>query len=83
MNKSIAKNVVNILALNFKDKPALNFTTPYELLVAVILSAQCTDERVNKITAELFKEYNTPQKMITLSSEELGKKILLPDLSCH
>ena len=75
MNKSIAKNVVNILALNFKDKPALNFTTPYELLVAVILSAQCTDERVNKITAELFKEYNTPQKMITLSSEELGKKI--------
>lgn len=75
MKKQVAKDVVNILAQNFLDKPALNFTTPYELLVAVILSAQCTDERVNKITAELFKDYNTPEKMLTLSSEELGKKI--------
>ena len=75
MKKQVAKEIVNTLALNFKDKPALNFSTPYELLVAVILSAQCTDERVNKITAELFKEYNTPEKMLSLSSEELGKKI--------
>lgn len=75
MNKRLVKEIVNILALNFSDKPALKFTTPYELLVAVILSAQCTDERVNKITADLFKEYDTPEKMITLSSEELGKKI--------
>ena len=36
-------------------RPALKYTSPYELLVAVILSAQCTDERVNKVTAELFK----------------------------
>lgn len=56
-------------------RPALKFNSAYELLVAVILSAQCTDERVNKVTAELFKEYNTPQKMITLSPEELEKKI--------
>ena len=55
--------------------PALHFNSPYELLVAVILSAQCTDERVNKVTAELFKEYNTPQKMLTLSQQELEKRI--------
>ena len=54
----------------------LHFKNEYELLVAVILSAQCTDERVNKVTGELFKEYNTPEKMITLTVEELSKKIL-------
>lgn len=52
-------------------KPALQYTTPYELLVAVVLSAQCTDERVNKVTAVLFEKYNTPEKMITLSQKEL------------
>ncbi len=56
-------------------KPALKYSSPYELLVAVVLSAQCTDERVNKVTAELFKEYNTPSKMITLSQTELERYI--------
>ena len=56
-------------------KPALKFSSPYELLVAVILSAQCTDERVNKVTAVLFENYNTPQKMCTLSQEQLEKYI--------
>ena len=56
-------------------KPALIYTTPYELLVAVVLSAQCTDERVNKVTAVLFKEYSTPEKMLTLSQETLEKYI--------
>ena len=56
-------------------KPALHFRDAYELLVAVILSAQCTDERVNKVTAELFRKYNTPQSMLTLSQEELEKYI--------
>ncbi len=56
-------------------RPALRYTTAYELLVAVILSAQCTDERVNKVTAELFKEHSTPETMLTLSEEELGKYI--------
>lgn len=40
---------------------ALNFTTPLELLIALILAAQCTDERVNQVTAGLFKRYRTPQ----------------------
>lgn len=75
MNKKIAKEIVYRLSKVFLDKPALNFTTPFELLVAVILSAQCTDERVNKVTKELFKEYNTPKKMVTLSQEELEKYI--------
>ena len=56
-------------------RPALKYTSPYELLVAVILSAQCTDERVNKVTAELFKQHNTPQNMLKLTQEELEKFI--------
>ena len=52
-------------------RPALRYTTPYELLVAVILSAQCTDERVNKVTEKLFENYSTPSAMVTLSQEEL------------
>lgn len=75
MNKKTAKEIVEKLSWIFTDKPALIFSTPFELLIAVILSAQCTDERVNKITAELFKEYNTPEKLLTLTEEQLGKKI--------
>ncbi|MDE7296505.1 MAG: endonuclease III [Clostridia bacterium] len=61
--------------LYYGSRPALLYSSPYELLVAVILSAQCTDERVNKVTAELFKKYNTPEKMLTLTQEELEKRI--------
>ena len=56
-------------------KPALHYTTPYELLIAVILSAQCTDERVNKVTAVLFERYSTPESMVTLSQAQLEKYI--------
>lgn len=56
-------------------KPALRYSTPYELLVAVVLSAQCTDERVNKVTEKLFEKYNTPQAMLTLSQKELEEYI--------
>ena len=56
-------------------KPALKYTTAYELLVAVILSAQCTDERVNLVTEKLFKEHSTPQTMITLTQKELESYI--------
>ena len=52
-------------------RPALRFSSPYELLVAVILSAQCTDERVNKVTEKLFARCNTPAGMAALSQEEL------------
>ena len=53
----------------------LTFQTPYQLLVAVILSAQCTDKRVNVVTKELFQEWGTPEKLLTLSQEELEQKI--------
>lgn len=49
----------------------LDFTTPFELLVAVILSAQCTDKRVNIATEKLFKVYNTAQQFAALKVEEL------------
>ena len=61
--------------LYFDAKPALKFSTPYELLVAVILSAQCTDERVNKVTEILFQAHNTPETMLALTQTELEKFI--------
>ena len=75
MNKKTAKDIVEALSLVFTDKPALHFSTPYELLIAVILSAQCTDERVNKVTKVLFEKYSTPTAMLTLSQSELEKYI--------
>ena len=69
------RNILDIIdavdALYVNPKCELNFSNNYELLVAVILSAQCTDKRVNQVTSELFKEFNTPAKMLTLSQEEL------------
>ena len=75
MTKENASAVVETLAGIFSDKPALKFDTPYQLLIAVILSAQCTDERVNKVTAVLFREHGTPETMLALTSEELMKYI--------
>ena len=70
------KEILDELARLYPDaQPALHFKSPYELLVAVILSAQCTDERVNKVTQVLFEKYNTPEKMVTLTQEELEKYI--------
>ena len=53
----------------------LNFDSPFELLVAVVLSAQCTDKRVNKVTSELFKIASTPQDFVNMDVEELEKHI--------
>lgn len=53
----------------------LEFNTPFELLIATILSAQCTDERVNLVTASLFAEANTPESMIELGQAALENKI--------
>lgn len=56
-------------------KAGLDFTTPFELLIATILSAQCTDVRVNKVTAVLFKEHNTPKTILDLGVDGLAKYI--------
>ena len=53
----------------------LKFNSTFELLVSVILSAQCTDKRVNQVTEGLFKSYNTPEAFLSLSQDELEKKI--------
>ncbi|MCC2678751.1 MAG: endo III-related endonuclease [Pseudobdellovibrio sp.] len=54
---------------------ALNFTTPFELLVATALSAQCTDERVNKVTPDLFKKYPDAKAMAKAPVEDLEEMI--------
>lgn len=56
-------------------KPALNFSSNFELLVAVILSAQCTDKRVNVVTKRLFKKANTPEKILQMGISELENEI--------
>ena len=65
----------NIIAWFEKNMPVaeseLNYETPFELLVAVILSAQCTDKRVNLTTPALFEAYPTPQAMAQASAEEI------------
>ena len=68
--------ILDILEEIYPDaKCELNFTTPFELLIATILSAQCTDVRVNKVTEELFKKYNTPQEFSELSIEKISEEI--------
>ncbi|MBZ9606444.1 endonuclease III [Clostridium estertheticum] len=76
MNKKTIKAVLEILNETYAGtKCGLDFTTHYELLVSTILSAQCTDDRVNIVTKKLYKKYNTPESMIALSDLELGEKI--------
>ncbi len=55
---------LNLLKKNYPDAHcALNFSNPFQLLIATILSAQCTDERVNIVTKELFKKYKKPSEL--------------------
>ena len=76
--KEKAAYIINELEILFPETPIpLNHTDPYTLLIAVLLSAQCTDERVNKITPLLFKKGPTPFEMVKLSVEEI-KAIIRP-----
>jgi endonuclease-3 len=56
-------------------KVALNFTNPLEMLVATILSAQCTDERVNQVTAALFHKYRAPHDYLRVPERKLAAEI--------
>jgi len=56
-------------------KIALKFESPFQLLISTILSAQCTDERVNIVTKSLFKKYKKPRDFLNVSNEELEKDI--------
>ena len=56
-------------------KVALRFSNPLEMLVATILSAQCTDERVNQVTQTLFEKYRTPEDYLRVPEEELARDV--------
>ncbi len=64
------------MAEMFPDaKGELNHSNPFELVIAVLLSAQCTDKLVNKVTASLFQKYKTPEDYLAVSLEELQNDI--------
>jgi endonuclease-3 len=71
-----APEVIRRLKKAYPDaKVALNFTSPLEILVATILSAQCTDERVNQVTATLFQKYPTCRDYLSVPEAELAADI--------
>ena len=68
--------ILDILSQQYPDvKIQLNFENPFQLLVATILSAQCTDDRVNQVTSKLFKKYLSIVDYINVPDEELEKDI--------
>jgi endonuclease-3 len=70
------RTILRRLRREYPDaRTALHFTTPWELLVATILSAQCTDERVNMVTPELFRRYPGPQAFADAEQGEIAKAI--------
>ena len=76
MNSKQAINILEILKDTYPDaKCSLDFSTPFELLVAVILSAQCTDERVNKTTPFIFSKFKTPEDFANMDLELLENLI--------
>jgi len=71
-----APEIIRILSRTYPDaKVALNFSNPLEMLVATILSAQCTDERVNQVTATLFEKYLKPEDYLRVPESELAADI--------
>jgi endonuclease-3 len=71
-----APRIIRILSRAYPDaKVALNFSNPLEMLVATILSAQCTDERVNQVTAMLFQKYRRPEDYLAVPQSELAADI--------
>lgn len=74
--KKEVKEILDLLSeLHPNAHCELVHSSPFELLIATILSAQCTDVRVNIVTEELFKKYNTPEDFKNLSIEEIEKEI--------
>ncbi len=75
-NEKRVKQVIEILESEYPDaKTALHFTNPLELLVATVLSAQCTDERVNRVTRDLFMKYRCAEDYARADLAELEEDI--------
>ncbi|MEM2918625.1 MAG: endonuclease III [Candidatus Altiarchaeota archaeon] len=71
-----AEKILEILSKDYKNATTeLKYKNPLELLVATILSAQCTDERVNKVTSELFKKYKTAEDYANAKQEIFENEI--------
>ena len=71
-----APQIVKVLSKAYPDaEVALRFSTPLEMLVATILSAQCTDEKVNEVTATLFRKYRSPRDYLKVPEDELRADI--------
>ena len=76
VTKKIREKQLEILEKTYRGaKPELHFSNPFELLIAVILSAQCTDKRVNITTARLFKKAATPASIVALGISGLEEEI--------
>ncbi len=76
MNKATKTAILAALENKYKGTTTmLHYNSPFELLCAVILSAQCTDERVNKVTARIFPRLNTPEKMGALTQAQMEAEI--------
>jgi len=74
--KARTEQIVKLLKRAHPDaKCALNHSNAFELLIATILSAQCTDERVNKVTADLFRKYRRPEDYLKVRDTELQEDI--------
>ena len=74
--KKYAKKIFDLLGKEYPAvRPALEYSTPFQLLISTILSAQCTDERVNIVTKNLFKKYKKLEDYLKVSNEELEKDI--------
>lgn len=70
------RKLIEEIQNEYKDaKCELEFETPFQLLVAVVLSAQCTDKRVNQVTREMFKKYKTPEDFASLPLETIENEI--------
>ena len=75
MGKEIGSIIEKLKKMHGKPRVELNYSNPLELTVAVILSAQCTDERVNRVTEHLFRKYTTVQAYVDAPQEELEEDI--------
>lgn len=74
--KQKMRHILDVIADMFPDAHCeLNHSNPFELTIAVLLSAQCTDETVNKVTAGLFQKYKTPEHYLSVPLEELEQDI--------
>lgn len=74
--KKVAIEIVELMKKTYPDATcSLDFKTPFQMVIAVMLSAQCTDERVNKTTPELFSKYPTAESMAVADIKDLEKII--------